>query len=31
MALGGETDFVAKTDDFVKLGKELVMQVASTL
>src|SRR4030043_249278 len=24
-----ETDFVAKTEDFVKLGKELAMQVAS--
>jgi len=27
--LGCETDFVARTDDFQKLGKELAMQVAS--
>ncbi|MBI2309367.1 translation elongation factor Ts [Candidatus Collierbacteria bacterium] len=27
--LACETDFVAKTDDFQKLGKELAMQVAS--
>lgn len=27
--LGCETDFVARTDDFEKLGKELAMQVAS--
>jgi len=27
--LACETDFVAKTDDFVNLGKELAMQVAS--
>lgn len=27
--LACETDFVAKTDDFVKLGKELAMQTAS--
>jgi elongation factor Ts len=25
-----ETDFVAKTDDFQKLGKEVAMQIAST-
>ena len=30
VALACETDFVAKTDDFQKLGKELVLQVAST-
>jgi len=29
VALACETDFVAKTDDFQKLGKELAMQVAS--
>lgn len=28
--LACETDFVAKTEDFQKLGKELAMQVAST-
>ncbi|MBI5356088.1 translation elongation factor Ts [Candidatus Collierbacteria bacterium] len=27
--LGCETDFVARTDDFQKLGKELTMQIAS--
>jgi elongation factor Ts len=27
--LGCETDFVAKTDDFKTLGKEIVMQIAS--
>lgn len=27
--LGCETDFVARTDDFQKLGKELAMQIAS--
>lgn len=27
--LNCETDFVARTDDFVKLGKEIAMQVAS--
>ncbi|MDZ7586695.1 MAG: elongation factor Ts, partial [Patescibacteria group bacterium] len=27
--LGCETDFVARTDDFQRLGKELAMQVAS--
>ncbi|HZZ98343.1 MAG TPA: translation elongation factor Ts [Candidatus Saccharimonadia bacterium] len=27
--LNCETDFVAKTDDFMKLGKEIAMQVAS--
>lgn len=30
VALACETDFVAKTDDFQKLGKELAMQVAAT-
>ena len=30
VALGCETDFVAKTDDFQKLGKELALQVAAT-
>ncbi len=30
VALGCETDFVAKTDDFQKLGRELALQVAST-
>ena len=30
VSLGCETDFVAKTDDFQKLGKELSLQVAST-
>lgn len=30
VALACETDFVAKTDDFQKLGKELALQVAST-
>ena len=29
VALACETDFVAKTDDFLKLGKELALQVAS--
>lgn len=29
LKLACETDFVTKTDDFQKLGKELVMQVAS--
>ena len=29
VALACETDFVAKTDDFQKLGKELALQVAS--
>ncbi len=29
VALACETDFVAKTDDFQKLGKELAMQVAA--
>jgi elongation factor Ts len=29
VALACETDFVAKTDDFQKLGKELCLQVAS--
>ena len=30
IALACETDFVAKTEDFQKLGKELALQVAST-
>ncbi|TSC84553.1 MAG: elongation factor T [Microgenomates group bacterium Gr01-1014_16] len=30
VAVACETDFVAKTDDFQKLGKELALQVAST-
>jgi elongation factor Ts len=30
VAMGCETDFVAKTEDFQKLGKELAIQVAST-
>ena len=30
VALACETDFVAKTDDFQKLGRELALQVAST-
>ena len=30
VGLACETDFVAKTDDFQKLGKELAMQVAAT-
>lgn len=30
VALACETDFVAKTEDFEKLGKELTLQVAST-
>jgi elongation factor Ts len=30
VALGCETDFVAKTDHFQKLGKELCLQVASS-
>lgn len=30
VVLGCETDFVAKTDDFKWLGKELAMQAAST-
>ena len=29
LALACETDFLARTDDFQKLGKELAMQVAS--
>jgi len=29
VAMGCETDFVAKTDEFQKLGKELTLQVAS--
>jgi elongation factor Ts len=29
LSLACETDFVAKTDDFVKLGKELAAQVAA--
>lgn len=29
VVLGCETDFVAKTDEFMELGKELAMQVAS--
>lgn len=31
LKLACETDFVAKTEDFQKLGKELVMQVASMM
>ena len=30
VALACETDFVAKTDEFQKLGKELAMQVAAS-
>jgi len=30
VALACETDFVAKSDDFQKLGRELALQVAST-
>ncbi len=30
VALACETDFVAKTDDFQKLGKELALQVAAS-
>lgn len=30
VSLACETDFVAKTEDFAKLGKEVAMQVAST-
>lgn len=30
LALACETDFVAKTDDFQKLGKELVLQVTAS-
>lgn len=30
VSLACETDFVAKTDEFQKLGKELAMQVAAT-
>jgi len=30
VALACETDFVAKTDDFVKLGKELALHVAAS-
>ncbi|MEK7521599.1 MAG: elongation factor Ts [Patescibacteria group bacterium] len=30
VVLGCETDFVAKTEDFQKLGNELAMQVSST-
>ena len=29
-AVACETDFVAKTDDFQKLGRELAMQAAAT-
>jgi len=29
LLLGCETDFVAKTDDFAKLGKEICLQIAS--
>lgn len=30
VSLGCETDFVAKTDEFMNLGREVAMQVAST-
>ncbi len=30
LGLACETDFVAKTDDFMHLGKELVMQIAAS-